>query len=270
MLNSSIASTPLRGPLIMGGSGRLGRALAAVWPKTVPQPVWQNRYGAGGLLAWDILNEAPPKMPSISGVVVLAGLTHGSTAALAVNTQLAKAGVHLGRERGVPVLVASTQAVYGPQRGQMCENMPLLPQSDYGRAKLAMETAVAGPNVTCLRIGNVAGCDALANSMARGSVILDRFADGHGPRRAMLGPWDLFQIIQTLLAMPVRPPVLNVARPGLVAMADMLRAAQCPFVWRDAPSGALQELAMNVDLLQTICPTPPANAVDMVAQGGLA
>ena len=53
-------------------------------------------------------------------------------------------------------------------------------------------------------------------------------------------------------------------------MADMLRAAQCPFDWRDAPFGAMQELAMDVTLLQSICTMPAADAVDMVAQGRLA
>jgi nucleoside-diphosphate-sugar epimerase len=266
MLNPAFASTLPVGPLIMGASGRLGRALAHVWPQTAPQPIWQNRDGAGGLLAWDILNAAPPDLPPISGVVVLAGITHGSPDELAANTSLAQAGVDLGCKLGVPVLVASSQAVYGPQQGLMREDMSLLTQSDYGRAKLAMEAAVAGPNVTCLRIGNVAGCDALTAGMARGSVVLDRFADGQGPRRAMLGPSDLRYVIQALLAVPVRPLVVNVARPGLVAMADMLRAAQCPFDWRDAPFGAMQE----VTLLQSICTMPAADAVDMVAQGRLA
>lgn len=263
---TTVSSQP--GPLIMGASGRLGRALARVWDG--PAPVWQTRGGARGALAWDILNAPAPDLPPISGIVVLAGVTAGTAADLALNTALAQAGADLGARLGVPVLVASTQAVYGPQPGLLREDAPLMPANEYGRAKLVMEAAVAAPHVTCLRIGNVAGCDALAAGIARGGVVLDRFADGQGPRRAMLGPLDLCHVIKGLLAAPSRPPVLNVARPGLVAMADVLRGAGVSFDWRTAPADALPELAMDVSLLQGICPLPAANAADMVAQGGLA
>jgi len=256
------------GPLIMGASGRLGRALARVWSGSVP--LWQTRDGADGTWGWNILNAPPPDLPPVSGIVVLAGLTTGSPADLAVNTPLAQAGADLGATLGVPVLIASTQAVYGRQQGLLRENAPLLPANDYGRAKQAMEAAVAAPHVTFLRIGNVAGCDALSAAMARGGVVLDQFADGQGPRRAMLGPRDLAQVLVALLAAKDRPPVVNVARPGLVAMADVLRAAHCPFDWQPAPPTALAALAMDVTLLQEICRLPPIDAAAMVAQGGLA
>jgi dTDP-4-dehydrorhamnose reductase len=261
-------STPTfpSGPLIMGASGRLGRALAQVWAG--PAPVWQTRRGGAGCLAWDVLNAPAPDLHAVSGIVVLAGVTAGSAAELALNTELAQAGADLGARLGVPVLGASTQAVYGPQPGLLHEDAPLMPANDYGLAKCAMEVAVAAPHVTCLRIGNVAGCDALAAGIARGGVVLDRFADGQGPRRAMLGPLDLCHVIQGLLAAPARPPVLNVARPGLVAMADVLTAAGVAFDWRAAPKGALPELGLDVTLLQGICPLPAADAGDMAVQGG--
>lgn len=256
-----------KGPLIMGASGRLGQALARVWEG--PAPVWQTRDGAGGTLAWDILQHPAPELREINGIVVLAGVTAGLPEALALNTPLAQAGSDLGARLGVPVLIASTQAVYGRQPGLMGEDAPLMPANDYGRAKQAMEAAVAAPHVTALRIGNVAGCDALATGIARGAVVLDRFAGGQGPRRAMLGPLDLCHVIQRLLSVPARPPILNVARPGLVAMADVLRAAGVPFTWRVAAADALPELAMDVSLLQEICPLSSADAATMAAQGGL-
>ncbi len=256
-----------KGPLILGASGRLGQALARVW--NGPAPIWQTRYGVNRTLAWDILQAPTPDLPDPSGIIVLAGVTAGTSTELALNTDLAQAGADLGARLGVPVLVASTQAVYGPQPGLMREDAPLMPANDYGRAKCTMEAAVAAPHVTCLRIGNVAGCDALAAGIARGGVVLDRFADGQGPRRAMLGPLDLCHVIQGLLAVPARPPVLNVARPGLVAMADVLMAAGVAFDWRDAPEGALPELGLNVTLLQGICPLPAADAGDMAVRGGL-
>ena len=265
-----MSSTPTSRPLILGASGRLGQALARAWPADAPAPVLQTRSGAGGTLAWDILAEPAPDPGPIGGIIVLAGVTRGDAAALAVNTPLAQAAADLGARLGVPVLVASSQAVYGPRAGPLREDAPLAPAGEYGRAKAAMEVAVTGPHVTHLRIGNVAGCDALADAIARGPVTLDRFADGQGPARAMIGPRDLARVLLALLAAPARPRVLNVARPGLVAMADVLAAAGVPFGWRAAPPGALQALALDVTRLQAICPLPPGDAAAMVAQGGYA
>lgn len=260
-------------PLILGASGKLGQALRYVWPKDVPIPLWQTRDGVEGTWGWDILNEPAPALPTellpLSGIVVLSGVTQGDTAELALNTDLVLAGANLGAVLGVPVLAASSQAVYGPQQGMLRENSRLMPSNDYGRAKQTMEAAVAAPHVTCLRLGNVVGCDALAASISLGKVVLDRFADGRGPRRAMLSPLDLYWVIQELLAVPVRPQVVNVARPGLVEMADILKAAGVAFEWRDAPSGAMQELALDVSLLQGICPLPYADAGDLAMQGNL-
>jgi hypothetical protein len=243
--------------------------LARVWPINAPSPVWQTRDGAGGTLAWDILNAPPPPLPAFGGVIVLAGVTQGTAAELDLNTPLAQAGADLAAARGVPVLLASTQAVYGVQPGLLSEAVPPDPRNAYSHAKLAMERAVAAPHVTSLRIGNVAGCDALTAAVACGAVTLDRFEDGQGPRRAMIGPADLAHVLLALLAAPTRPAVLNVARPGLVAMADMLNVAGIRFDWRPAPQGALPELALDVTLLQGICPLPTADATAMVQQGRL-
>jgi dTDP-4-dehydrorhamnose reductase len=267
MTLSLTSAAPAAGPLILGGSGKLGRALARVWPKTAQQPVWQSRYGAEGTIAWDILNERAPDLPPICGVIVLAGVTSGDAKALALNTTLGQAGCQLAATLGVPALVASTQAVYGRQPGLLSETAHCAPLGAYGQAKLAMEAAAAAPHVTFLRIGNIAGCDTLADAMTRPPVVLDRFADGQGPRRAMLGVDDMVQVLLALLAGPDRPPVLNLARPGLVAMADLLAVTGTAFIWRMAAPDALQELALDVTLLQGICPLPPADATAMAAQG---
>ncbi|SHF79753.1 dTDP-4-dehydrorhamnose reductase [Loktanella atrilutea] len=248
------------GPLILGASGRVGRALARAWPAGAPAPLRQSRDGAGGMLAWDILNAPAPDLPPIDSVVVLAGIARGTDKALTLNTSLAQTGADLGERLGVPVLVASSQAVYGSQPGLLREDQTLKPTSAYGRAKAAMEAAVTGPHVTHLRIGNVAGCDALAAGIAQGGVVLDRFADGQGPRRAYCTPHDLARVLIGLAAAPARPPVVNIARPGIVAMADVLDAAGVAFNWTPAPAEALPEMALDVTLLQGICPLPPADA----------
>jgi hypothetical protein len=264
-------------PLILGGSGKLGQALARIWPAAAPAPLWQYRPWGAPLsatiladrtLAWDILHApSPTSLPPLGGIIALAGVTAGSDTALADNTALALAAAALGLRLGVPVLVASSQAVYGAQAGALSEEAPLLSLGGYGAAKVAMEAALAGmDHVTCLRIGNVAGCDMLFGRMHTPPVMLDQFADGLSTRRAYLGPADLAQVLLALLAAPQRPAVLNVARPRLVAMADLVTASGVYWHWQRAPDTALPVLALDVDLQQIFCPLPPADAQDLLAQ----
>ena len=106
------------GPLILGASGEIGRSLARVWAMTVPEAgpgLWQHRPGATAppdvpTSSWDILTEAPPALPAgLSGIVVLAGVTSGDAAALALNTRLAEAALALARAHGIArVLLASS------------------------------------------------------------------------------------------------------------------------------------------------------------------
>ena len=257
---------PAHPVLILGASGKLGRALARVWPVTAPRAIRQTRDGAGGTLAWDILNSPAPPLPALGGIIALAGVTKGTPDALAANTGLALAAADLGAALGLRVLVASTQAVYGALQGDVPETAIPQPTSAYGHAKLAMEAAVAAPHVCCLRIGNVAGCGSLAGAMTDPPVKLDRFADGQGPRRAILGSADLAQVLLGAMAAPALPPVMNVARPGLLAMADLLDAVGVDWVWRPAAPGALPELALDVTLQQAICPLPAVDAAAIAAQ----
>jgi len=252
------------GPLILGGTGRVGRMLAAVWPDA-PAPLWQSRKG--GDVVWDILAQDAPALPQpISAVIVLAGVTRGTDAQLAQNTALAQAGAALAQRLGVRALIASSQAVYGRQTGVLSETIAPTPASAYGQAKLDMEQAVTGTHITHLRIGNVAGCDGLFGAMARGPVTIDQFPDGQGPRRMMIGPRDLAQVLAALCVAPDLPPVLNIARPNLIAMADMADAAGVAWGWQPAPATALPELAMDVTALSRIVAQTDTSAADLVAQ----
>lgn len=261
-------------PLILGGTGWVGQALARVW-KDAP-PVWQHRpqrpAPAAPALVWDMHSPAPTILQPISGIIVLAGVTDGDAAQLAQNTTLALAACDLAAQvGGVPVLVASSQAVYGPQTGLLSEDHTCAPSSPYGVAKLAMETAVAGrPNVTCLRIGNVAGADMLMRAASAGPVKLDQFADGQGPERAYIGPVTLAQVLAGLLAAyhagTVLPRVLNVASPGMIAMQDVLTAAGARWSWRPAAAQALRALALDVSRLSDIVPLAPDTATGIIAQ----
>ncbi|WP_172982787.1 NAD-dependent epimerase/dehydratase family protein [Roseovarius bejariae] len=271
------AHTDATGPLILGATGKVGRALAKVWPDGAG--LWQHRPGTarpviagypGQALEWDILGSAPPPLPrGISGMVVLAGVTDGDDTALERNTDLALAAVEAAKTAGIErVLVASTQAVYGTDSARVNEATPCKPTAPYGRAKRAMEIALSGlPGVTCLRLGNVAGCDSLFRAAQNGPVTLDRFPDGHGPRRSYIGPETLAHVLTRLLDPALTlPPILNVASPGLVGMDAILHAAQVPFETRAAPAHALKTLEMDVSKLLGLVPLPQVSAQSLVGE----
>lgn len=266
-MGQSVMQTQKR-VLILGGTGRVGRALARVWPADMPAPIWQMR--SGGDYPWDILTAQPPALPAdVVGIIVLAGVTQGDDAALAANTHLALAACDLAAAAEVRTLLASSQAVYGTPDIAVSEDSPAAPQTPYGRAKYAMEQAVlAYENTTCLRIGNVAGCDGLLLAAGRGGTLsLDQFADGQGPRRAYIGPGILAQTLVGLMAHtgPL-PNALNVAQPKSVAMADLLDAAHMPWQWRAAGVGALPALDLICDQLTCLVSIPNADPADLIAQ----
>ena len=260
------------GPLVLGGTGRVGRMLAALWPQDMPKPLWQRRDAAdaqGSDLIWDILETAPPTLPRpVNAVIVLAGVTGGAPEALQQNTQLAQAGCALAHQLGVKALIASSQAVYGRQEGALLETDLPHPATPYGQAKWDMEQAVQGQfDVTCLRMGNVAGCDGLFQAMARGPIQIDQFPDGQSPRRMMIGARDLARTLAALSATNTPlPTALNVASPGLLAMSEMADAAGATWGWKPAPQDALRVLEMDVSALSAYIALPRATAKDIVTQ----
>lgn len=269
---------PAAPPLILGATGRLGRAFrmlhgAGLWPGRA-SPLWQHRPGTGltgNALAWDMSGPPPddPRLAQTRGIIVLAGVTAGDAAALAANTALARAAIAL-RDAGVagPVLLMSSAAVHGRGDGPLTEARAPRPAAAYGAAKAAMEAAVAGiPGVTCLRLANVAGSDALFASMAaQDPVTLDRFADGSGPRRSYIGPATLARALLHLAGRPDLPPILNLASPGTVAMADLLAAAGIAWHWTPAPASAIARVELDTALVQTFLPLPPVSAGDLLAE----
>ena len=247
--------------------------LAALWPQNMPRPLWQRRATAAALhdddMIWDILETAAPTVPRpVSAVIVLAGVLGGTPEALQQNTHLAQAGCALAAKLGVKALIASSQAVYGRQTGALLETDLPHPATAYGQAKWDMEQAISDQaDVTCLRIGNVAGCDGLFQAMARGPVQIDQFPDGQGPRRMMIGPRDFSLILARLsVTNSPLPTTLNIASPGLVAMSAMAEAAGVTWGWKPAPSSALPVLEMDVSALLAHIALPPATAQNIVAQ----
>lgn len=259
--------TDTTGPLILGASGQIGQMLYQLWDQGAldfgGDPVWQYRRPVQGqkqTLIWDILREPAPQIAP-SGVICLAGGPQ-----VADNVALAQAAVMVAR--GAPVLFASTQAVYGPQTGLMSETGLCVPQGAYGETKLAAEQAIADhTNVTSLRIGNAIGADALLRAVQRGPVALDQFADGQGPRRMMIGPQALGQALIDLLAVDeIAAPVLNLAQPGLVAMADMLEVLGVEWHWQPAPATAIPRLEMDLGAVQALIDLAPADPAQLIAE----
>lgn len=267
--------TELRSALILGASGRIGQmlrhvglcGLAARWQ-------YRSQVKHDDAIAFDPLRQRAD-LSHFDVVLCLAGVTTGRPADLGKNTDLAEAAVDIGLATGARrVFIASSAAVYGRAQSPLREDAALQPVSPYGCAKAAMEDATfrraAQSNlpVTILRIGNVAGADALLGQRIAGPLSLDRFADGQGPRRSYIGPADLAMVLQVLLLDAVQnrdlPSVLNLALPPSVAMADLLQAAGLSFNWRPAPDIALPVVELDTSLLSQWVALPKASACRIV------
>lgn len=257
--------------LVLGASGRLGAMLRRFWP--AGQGLWQARPGSGSdWLRLDPLAE-PAALADAAGradaILGLAGVTPAAAARgadMGDNIALGLAAVRAGAAAGVPVLLASSAAVYGAQGGLLSEAAPLAPVSAYGRAKAEMEVRAAdlaeelGVAVTSLRIGNVAGADAILGGW-RAGFALDCFADGRTPRRSYIGPATLARVLGDLALRAARrrdlPGALNIAAPGAVEMGALLDAAGLAWAPRPAPQGAIPEVTLDVAALAGLVPLDP-------------
>jgi nucleoside-diphosphate-sugar epimerase len=134
--------------------------------------------------------------------------------------------------------------------------------------------AAAAPNVTILRLANIAGAGEPFDSAARPlpeSLPLDRFGDGTGPVRSFISGRALAQVLARLsdLALQGRPlpRLLNVAAPRPTAMAEILSAMGRRWHWCAAPETAIQTVHLNIARLAALCPLPDdwASACHLVA-----
>lgn len=232
----------------------------------------------------------------MDAILCLAGVTPAAAAAgadMAQNTALALASVRAAGEAArhgqeqeqqqahLPyVFVASSAAVYGRVPGPLCDTQPpetLTPAAPYGEAKQRMEMDAQnlgkhlGVPVCALRIGNVAGADAILGGWRPGFV-LDRFADGRTPRRSYIGPRTLARVLADLLRAGKTtrdlPPALNIACPGPLEMGALLDAAGLGWRARNAPNFAIAEVELSTSLIQrfTSFSQVECEAQDMVAQ----
>ena len=225
---------------------------------------WSPLDGPQGLIA----QLAGGPLPKV--MLVLAGVTPGpgvDETALAGNRQLAEACLSAAQAVGIGrVLLASSSAVYGvdPTGRAFDETATPQPVSTYGRAKLEMESACAGATdieVCALRIGNVAGADALLAPLTGHKIDpsqpirIDTFADGAGPLRSYIGAKTLARVLAALADHPAcLPPVLNLAAPNPVRMEALALAAGWPYLMTPAPATAHQSITLDCGLLNQLCP----------------
>jgi hypothetical protein len=257
------AAVPL---LVLGSTGRLGGFLRRAWPFALRgglRPVWQARDGRPGCLGWDIL--ADPAPPWAGGVVLVLA---GGRQVPDINTAVALRALRAAADQGGRhVFLCSSAAVYAGGAG-LHEDTALAPVSDYGAAKAAMEAAAldwqarhGGPGLTVLRIGNVAGADALLGARRAGPVLLDPTPDGRGPVRSYIGPMTLAGVLAQLCTQAAAgaalPRVVNVALPRPVAMADLAAAAGLPWQWGPVNPAVIPEVALDTGRLQALVKLPP-------------
>ncbi|MCG7630318.1 NAD-dependent epimerase/dehydratase family protein [Epibacterium sp. MM17-32] len=268
-------------PLVLGATGRIGRVLRYRWG--VEAALWQTRHRQPGA-QWRLCD--PLGQPDVlvstaqaaGQILCLAGSVPGRGGDLADNTRLAEAAVRAGAAAGVRVVLVSSSAVYGAGQGPLTEETPLTPANPYGVAKAEMEARACalatelGVEVAVLRIGNIAGFDAILGGWRPG-FRLDRFTDGRTPRRSYIGVLTLADVIAAVLDVPDLPGVLNIAQPGLIEMGALLQAAGRDFATVPAPPSAIPEVALDLSRLSGfLAPRmslPGADPARMVAEMAL-
>lgn len=225
------------------------------------------------MLVFDPL-AGPPVSGPVDLVISLAGVVPGR-GALSLNIDLGLAAVNCAIALNARhVMLSSSAAVYGAATGLLSEESTARPTSAYGLAKLEMENKALslaqshGIQATMLRIGNVAGADALLDQAGLQRK-LDRFPSGDGPVRSYIGPKELSSVLISLVhciisGIPL-PPRLNVAERGGVAMVDLCKVAGLEITWQPAPATALESVVLDVTCLGGLISVRDADARDIVS-----
>lgn len=290
-VRAQIAGRMVVKTLVLGSSGRIGTMLRRVWDVQTGadqsafryQTRQANTQGKRDLL-WDLNSPLPLDMKALAPfdvLLVLSGVVPRAGAVLAQNTAIGLASLEAAAVLGAgTVLLASSSAVYGTQSDKPYHEADTpAPANDYGRAKLEMEhccaarAAALGVRLCNLRIGNVAGADALlcnGAALAKGEALrIERFADGGTPLRSYIGPQTLARVLKTLILNHANvPKVLNVAAPDPVQMAALAKAAAMPFDLVPATGTAHQTVTLDCGALGALhqFDTADSNPAQMVAQ----
>lgn len=264
--------------IVTGAAGRIGRALHVQWGAGLEgaQILWSARKAGQAIdLVWDIGESPAPSLPKGAVFLHLAGETRGDAVALAENRRSAAALCAAALESGARhVFLMSSAAVYRPQASPIEESQTPDPVSDYGCAKLDAEQAMRhhGPGfgLTVLRLGNLAGADALLSSARKGPVVLDPIpGQTGGPERSYIGPRvlaaALSSVIMAALQGETLPDVLNLAQEPALPLADLLTAFGA--LWHFGPPrpAAIPRVALSVARLKSRLDLPKATPAGIVA-----
>jgi len=267
--------------VVLGATGRIGQLLQRSWGPTIARGAlrWQGRRRRGLVASQDAVILDPLADPkalttAVAGrqILCLAGGIPGR-GDLADNWKLAESALRAATP-GQRVILCSSAAVYGNQPGLLSETAPLHPANDYGIAKVEMEQRSAvlaldlGVSLCLLRIGNIAGLDAILGGW-RSGFQLDQFSDGRTPARSYIGPVTLARLLAELLAVPQLPGVLNIAQPGEVQMGMLLDAAGLHWRARAAPETVISQVALDTKLVQELVRLPVADVGQMVQESRL-
>lgn len=248
--------------MLLGASGQLGSMLRQLWPDP-EELVCQSRYKRPGFVTFDQCQDVVAARRASKGartIVCLSGVTPRNSKKsgdpFSLNTDLALAAVQAAHDaKASRVFLLSSAAVYGHANGIQHEDATCNPVSFYGRAKLDMERAALkaavelGQAATVLRIGNVAGADAILGSW-RGGMEIDRLPDGSTPCRSYIGPETLTRVIYGLTQVTDLPRIINIAAPGSVEMGGLLDAADLAWSPRSALSDVIGKVELSTSRLE--------------------
>lgn len=254
----------------------MGRVLRAAWaeaPAPGLAPVWTGR-GADLPLRWDMTAPPPAGLPRGAVVLHLAGATpHGRDPDLRRNPDLVPPLLRMCRDTGARRLLFLSSAAVYPPGALWPETAPPDPPGAYGRSKAEAEALAAAQThtpVTILRVGNIAGADALLGPRPAGEIVLDPVPGRPGgPLRSWIGARVLAQALAALCRRDGLPPVLNLAQAPPLPMAALLEAAGLPWRYGATPAAVLVA-TQDVSLLQSILPLPPADPARLAAEAAWA
>ena len=158
---------------MLGATGKLGTILRRFW--TLENTLWQAQRPIPGVQDCDILRDSVGLAALLSKADIALCLawtlnTKGGT--FGTNLALIQAILH-ATPIAAHLFFASSAAIYGDNTSCPHETSPLDPRTEYARAKVAVEAcAGASPHrTTCLRIRNVAGCDAILGGWYQGITV---------------------------------------------------------------------------------------------------
>ncbi|RID90974.1 NAD-dependent epimerase/dehydratase family protein [Gemmobacter lutimaris] len=269
---------------VLGASGRLGSILRTLWRRN--DVIWSRRSQGAGWFACDLMTGPLPEMGGLQGGVVLclAGVVPGPGADLDMNAGIAVRACELARANGARhVFLASSAAIYGSAAltdPPFAEDTLPQPVSAYGAAKLAAEHAVAqwqahnaGMGVTHLRIGNVAGADAVLGRPLDARRLVDPVAGSTGgPLRSYIGPQGFAQVLSGLSNLALTggeiPPILNISAPSPVTMGALLTAAGVDWTAGPVNPSVIPSVVLGTGRLERLLPGQAGTgiAADLVTE----